>query len=977
MKDYINLLNRLGVADWFGREIRSKILLVRAILKGVALFLGVMFFVSVGDLFAVTGNWSSVVAGGNIDYTATEAVVPAKDAGGKFATVVYLENLGFDKIGGNSNAEDVAWLLSKGYRVIELDYAKNTNAVSPKINNDIIAINDAISSGAFCDFSDCSMINSYVLMEGYRIKRNVPYFVDDPFVYYYAPAVKDSLYMDIIYPANASVKVPTVLSFSYSNSYANNIHQRLFLGYTLAMFDDSFLEGAPASGMAWAIDDHPKYAPWGYDDTKSFEVNPDAAQKVKSAIRTLRVLSEELGLSNDIGIYGFSRGSDAGSMAVGDKTDETVDNAGFNIGVSDDIQAAALGSGVFDFTQIYNASGDGDANLERLCPELWGDLDKKYDLWYSMGAAYFVETEASAPTMFFFNENDADYYMDQRKHFKKKLEDLGVPTDSVLNYSSGHAVPATEESLAKLYSFFKQYLKSEEEPKTWTSVVTGDNIVYTSTEATTPAKDAGGKFATVVYLENLGFDKIGQNSNEEDVVWLLSKGYRVIELDYVNNTNAVSPAINEDIMAINDAISSGSFCGYTDCSTINSYVLMEGYRIKRNVPYFVDNPSIYYAATETTGDSLYLDIVYPANALEDIPVVLSFSYSNSYYGNIHQRLFLGYTLAMFGDSFLEGAPASGIAWAIADHPKYANWGTNATKSFEVNPDAAQKVKSAVRTLRVLGDDLGLSGKIGIYGFSRGSDAGSMAVGDKADETVDNAGFNIGVSAKVQAAALGPGVFDFTQIYNATDDGDGNLERLCPELWGPLSQNYDLWYSMGAAYFVETKASAPTIFFFNEDDADYYMDQRKHFRKKLDDLGVATDSVINYSSGHAVPTTSESLSKLYSFFNEKFAIEEDTTGINSIEDGRKSGLMPIEITPNPVSGQLNIKVTLQKPACVQFAIYDIAGALMYQTNDYFQNPGKNNKSIILNCFNLASGAYLVKVEADGMQGYTKFIKKEIN
>ena len=514
----------------------------------------------------------------------------------------------------------------------------------------------------------------------------------------------------------------------------------------------------------------------------------------------------------------------------------------------------------------------------------------------------------------------------------------------------------------------------------WSSVVTGSNIVFTSTEAATPAKDASGKFATVVYLENLGFDKIGGNSNEEDIAWLLSEGYRVIELDYAKNENAVSPKINKDIIAVNDAISSGSFCGFSDCSTINSYVLMEGYRIKRNVPYFADDPFVYYYAAAVK-DSLYMDIIYPANASVKVPTVLSFSYSNSYANNVHQRLFLGYTLAMFDDSFLEGAPASGIAWAIADHPKYAPWGYSDTKSFEVNPDAAQKVKSAIRTLRVLGEDLGLSGDIGIYGFSRGADAGSMAIGDKADETVDNAGLNVGISDDIQAAALGSGVFDFTQIYNASDDGDANLERLCPELWGDLDKNYDLWYSMGAAYFVETKASAPTMFFFNEDDADYYMDQRKHFKKKLEDLGVPTDSVLNYGSGHAVPATEESLAKLYSFFNQYLKTEEDTsgTGINEkvIGNQGKYGMLPIEITPNPVSDQLNIRVDIQKPAYIQFAIYNIVGALMYQANDYFQNPGENNKSIILDNFNLASGAYFVKVETDGMRAYTKFIKKEIN
>lgn len=426
-----------------------------------------------------TGKWVSKVTGSNISYKSTEARLPIRDFAGNYLTVVYLENLGFTKIGRNSNAADVACLLSQGYRVIELNYANNVNAVTPKINADIIAINDSIAAGSFCGYNNCSRYQSYVLFEGYRISRNVPYFRDDPTVYN-TPAQYtsgDTLHMDIIYPANASVKVPVVLSFSYSNSFAAydskqgiltdaNKEQRLNLAYTLAGFNDSFLEGAPANGIAWAIADHPKYCPWGKgkpvnganDTYKSYETNPDAAQKVKSAIRTLRVMSEELGLSGKIGIFGFSRGSTAGSMAIGDRTVSLFENAGFNIGVSDDVQAAALGPGVFDYTQIYNASGDGDSNLETRCSWAWGPLADNYDRWQTMGSAYLVQSSATAPVLFFYNTDDELYYQDQIVHLKAKLDSLDVPTSMLVNYGTGHAVPQTNASLTRLYNFFKQYL---------------------------------------------------------------------------------------------------------------------------------------------------------------------------------------------------------------------------------------------------------------------------------------------------------------------------------------------------------------------------------------------------------------------------------------------------------------------------------------------------------------------------------------
>lgn len=421
----------------------------------------------------------------------------------------------------------------------------------------------------------------------------------------------------------------------------------------------------------------------------------------------------------------------------------------------------------------------------------------------------------------------------------------------------------------------------------WESKVTGNKIDYTATEAKAPVKDFAGNYVTVVYLENLNVKKIGQNSNKKDAAWLLAQGYRVIELNYAGSLHAVSPTINKDIIAINDSIAGGNFCGYKDCSHYQSYILFEGYRIARNVPYFKDDPTVYNTPEEyTSGDNLHMDIIYPANAAKAVPIILSFSYSNSYATydaaknrltdeNKNQRLKQEYSLAAFNDSFLEGAPANGIAWAIADHPKYCPWAkgkpldgrADTYKSYESNPDAARKVRSAVRTLRKIGNKLGLSGKIGIFGFSRGSTAGSMGIGDRKVPDIDSIGFNVGISSKVQAAALGPGVFDYTQIYNTLNDGDANWEMRCAWAWGELNKNYTKWQSMGSAYLVQSLATAPVMFFYNTDDDHYYQDQIAHFKAKLDSLHVPTSMLVNYGKGHAIPQTAASLNSLYQFFRQ--------------------------------------------------------------------------------------------------------------
>ncbi|HQN87713.1 MAG TPA: hypothetical protein PKX83_05315 [Bacteroidales bacterium] len=528
----------------------------------------------------------------------------------------------------------------------------------------------------------------------------------------------------------------------------------------------------------------------------------------------------------------------------------------------------------------------------------------------------------------------------------------------------------------------------------WNSPLAGEPIPYIVTEPESPQKDYKGKSMTVVYLENLGFGKIGQYSNADNISWLLAQGYRVIELDYANHSSmAVSLNINRDIIAINNALESGSFCGLNDCSNYRSYILFEGYRIARDVAYFKDDPTVYnYPDGYTEGDSLYMDIIYPANPREPVPVVLSFSYSNSYAtydkntgeltdANKHMRLFLPYTLGAFDDSFLEGAPARGIAWAMADHPKYCPWGSgkpvgganDTYKSYQTNPDAAQKVKSAVRTLRAKSQELGLSGKIGIYGFSRGSDAGAMAVGDRSVPEFENAGLHIGVSDDVQAAALGPGVFDFTQIYNTTDDGDKNLETRCPWAWGPLKDNYELWEKMGAAYLVQSGLSAPVLFFYNTTDSHYYLDQIQKFKEKLEEWAIPPVSLVDYGSGHSVPKDSASLKKLYDFFDQYLtppSLDEDTT--QSSLSAVKNKQLPLMLSYNSSREELSVRFSLAQAAQVEIQLFDMAGMLVFSTEKKAREAGLCTELINLNKLGLQQGIYHVRLRAGGLNTVGKFV-----
>ena len=290
------------------------------------------------------------------------------------------------------------------------------------------------------------------------------------------------------------------------------------------------------------------------------------------------------------------------------------------------------------------------------------------------------------------------------------------------------------------------------------------------------------------------------------------------------------------------------------------------------------------------------------NPSKPVPVLVTFSYSNSFAtanngkltdANKHKRMYLPYFWGAFNDSFVEGASAVGFAWAVCDHPKYCDWGQGkytggANKSLgaiEVNPDAARKVKSAVRTVRGVGRTLGLNGDVVVTGFSRGSTAAALAVGDGSIETFEDAsrGRFADESSLVQCAVLGSGMFDYQSALTSSNEYT-RMSAYVKNMGCP-------WEQQGALATIQTSASAPTLFFHNTDD--YYADKNKDpqglyatqaqlMKAKLDDLGVVTETLTDYSTGHAVPQSQTDLQRMYDFMSSHVATP---TGIYEVRSKR--------------------------------------------------------------------------------------------
>lgn len=457
----------------------------------------------------------------------------------------------------------------------------------------------------------------------------------------------------------------------------------------------------------------------------------------------------------------------------------------------------------------------------------------------------------------------------------------------------------------------------------WNSRVTGTSISYTASAASgTVAADQNGKPMTVVYLENLGFQNISQVSNADNVAWLRQQGWQVIELDYAGSSKAISPVLNKDIIAINSSLQGGKFCGQ-NCSPSRSYILMEGYRICRDIPYYRDDPAVYnypdaYAAT--TGDSLYLDLVYPANPKAQVPVLVTFSYSSSFAtasngkltdANKHKRMYLPYFWGAFNDSFVEGSSAVGFAWAVCDHPKYCDWGqgkftgggNKSLGAIEVNPDAARKVKSAIRTVRGVGRSFGLNGDVVVTGFSRGSTAAALAVGDGRIDAFEEAsrGRFADESSLVQCAVLGSGMFDYENALASSNE--------YTRMSAYVAKTGLPWEQQGALATIQTNASAPTLFYHNTDD--FYADKNKDpqglyatqtqlMKARLDQLGVETEALTGYSSGHAVPQEPTDLQRMYNFMLRHVTTTTSLQTIRKDEDnGRES--MTFDLLGRRVAG----------------------------------------------------------------------------
>ena len=263
------------------------------------------------------------------------------------------------------------------------------------------------------------------------------------------------------------------------------------------------------------------------------------------------------------------------------------------------------------------------------------------------------------------------------------------------------------------------------------------------------------------------------------------------------------------------------------------FILPEGFQLKENVEFARDG--------DEGGRVLAMDIMYPPRSSKPaggVPILMEITCDNV------NRMGSG-SLLFCHDALLECAMADrqgGFAVAMVDHPVRPPY-----KGLDdPMPACVERMKAAVRKLHEIAPELGLNGKIGAIGFSRGAPFAAI----------------LAAQGDVQAALVHGNRFDYLDLLPA----DPMLPRF-EKAWGKLAANKQRWAEHGAVEYL-TKNAAPMFLDTSDTESPEYRDGLAQLAKHLDQLGVEYVYQVDPDArGHRVSTDPKTLAKIYQFFHQ--------------------------------------------------------------------------------------------------------------
>jgi hypothetical protein len=341
--------------------------------------------------------------------------------------------------------------------------------------------------------------------------------------------------------------------------------------------------------------------------------------------------------------------------------------------------------------------------------------------------------------------------------------------------------------------------------ESWPSLITSNSLdLKILTPANSPTNTS---LPVILYLENLAAPRTGTESDSTILNDFHAAGYLVIELDYAHAPRSCAPFINRDLGKLRDDLRAKKLLASYQLDQAHIFIVPAGCRLKRDVLYYAD-----------TNRPLSLDIIYPSQPKQPAPALIEFSCDNvSRMGNT--------SLSICSDTILDAAATEGFAVAMADHPVAPPY-----KGLDAMPDCAWRIKAAVRTLRVEGTKLGLSGKIAAIGFSRGSGMALMLATTEGNAAFEGHGENPGISSAVQGAVVMSGRFTYLDLLP-----DDHMIPRYEKVWGTRTNNFETWKQHGALDYL-TQATIPLFLTINCSEAPDALHQMTVLRQRLAELG---------------------------------------------------------------------------------------------------------------------------------------------
>jgi dienelactone hydrolase len=359
----------------------------------------------------------------------------------------------------------------------------------------------------------------------------------------------------------------------------------------------------------------------------------------------------------------------------------------------------------------------------------------------------------------------------------------------------------------------------------WRSEVVGQELNVTAQRPDAPAQKAG--YTTVVVLRQLPGRAVDAGAQTAlEAAWA-KEGIAVVAVDYANTAQATPTTLSPDVLKLRRDLTAKDRTLLKDLpvNAARLFVVPEGVAIRQDVEFARDGDRVLAA-----------DVLYPVTAdkaARPASLLVEVTCDNANRMGTASLLFCR-------DTLLETGLLHGFAVAMIDHPVKPPY-----KGIDDLPANRETMRAALSKMRDVSKELGLSGRIGVMGFSRGATMSAVSAADK---------------SLVQAALVHGNRFDYTQL----GEKDPMLARFA-KAWGPIEQAREKWVAQSAATYL-TKDAAPM--FLNTSDAESaeYRLGLEQLAKKLDELGVEHVYQVDADGrGHRVSTDPKTLAAIMAFF----------------------------------------------------------------------------------------------------------------